>query len=127
VTHWQLGGFMTKRVDQGGGWPPTGFGRRLQVLREAAGLSQQELAAAAGCHLMTISKLERGVQEPAWPLVLALARALGVACTEFIQQAGEVSEARKPARPRKQGPAETPSSEKPAEGQKPGGGRRKGK
>ena len=33
---------------------------------------------------MTVSKLERGAQEPAWPLVLALARALGVEVTAFV-------------------------------------------
>jgi hypothetical protein len=30
-----------------------------------------------------VAKLERGVQEPAWPLVLALAKALGVNCLAF--------------------------------------------
>jgi hypothetical protein len=33
---------------------------------------------------MTIAKLERGVQEPAWPLVLKLAEVLQVECTAFI-------------------------------------------
>lgn len=71
---------MTKR----GGWPPTGFAQQLQGLRERAGLTQGELAKRAGCTTMTISKLERAVQEPAWPLVLAIASALGVSCLAFL-------------------------------------------
>jgi transcriptional regulator with XRE-family HTH domain len=70
---------MTKR----GGWPPTGFGERLRAIRSAAGLSQKALAERAGCNLFTVAKLERGAQEPAWPLVLALAQALGVSCQDF--------------------------------------------
>ena len=66
-----------------GGWEPTGFAARLKALREAAGLSQPELAEKAGCHKITVSKLERGEQEPAWPLVLSLCKALGVTCEAF--------------------------------------------
>jgi len=71
---------MTKQ----GGWPESGFGRRLKELREEHGLTAQQLADLAGCHPMTISKLERGAQEPAWPLVLALVKALGVEVTAFV-------------------------------------------
>jgi transcriptional regulator with XRE-family HTH domain len=70
---------MTKQ----GGWPPSGFGERLRQLRTDAGLTQQQLAERSGCHPMTIAKLERGVQEPAWPLVQVLAKALGVNCLAF--------------------------------------------
>src|SRR5579871_1118892 len=70
---------MTKQ----GGWESTGFAGRLRTVREQAGLSQRQLADRAGCNVFTLSKLERGTQEPAWPLVLALARALGVDCTAF--------------------------------------------
>jgi transcriptional regulator with XRE-family HTH domain len=66
-----------------GGWPATGFGERLRQLREGAGLTQQELAERAGCHYMTVSLLERGTQEPAWPLVLQLADVLAVPLEEF--------------------------------------------
>jgi transcriptional regulator with XRE-family HTH domain len=70
-------------------WPPSGFGGRLQQLRERAGLTQAELAERAGCFPLTVSKLERGVQEPAWPLVVALARALGVSCDSFVVNDGD--------------------------------------
>jgi transcriptional regulator with XRE-family HTH domain len=69
-----------------GKWPATGFAGRLRVLREAQGISQARLADLAGCHVLTVSKIERGVHEPAWPLVLALAEALGVEVTAFLQR-----------------------------------------
>lgn len=76
---------MTKR----GGWPASGFGERLRTLREERGLSQFQLAVAAECRVETISRLERQEQEPAWPLVRALARALGVSCQAFEEDAGQ--------------------------------------
>ena len=74
------------------GWPPSGFGPRLRELREGKGLSQGQLAQVAGCNVFTVSKTERGTQEPAWPLVLALARALGVEVGAFVVN-GEQAEA----------------------------------
>jgi XRE family transcriptional regulator, fatty acid utilization regulator len=72
-----------------GGWPASGFGGRLRALREAAGLTQLQLGDRAGCHTMTIAKLEAGTQEPAWPLVLQLADALGVSTEEFRSRGHE--------------------------------------
>jgi transcriptional regulator with XRE-family HTH domain len=66
-----------------GGWPDSGFGRRLKEIRESKGMSQQQLADKAACRSETVSRLERGEQEPAWPLVKALANALGVSCLAF--------------------------------------------
>jgi transcriptional regulator with XRE-family HTH domain len=103
----------------------------LKRLREARGLTQQELGWQSGCHAMTIAKLERGVQEPAWPLVLALAKALGVSCEAFRGEAdggpvgqhspssaaahksrAEASAPRRRGRPRKQRQA-APAPESP--------------
>jgi transcriptional regulator with XRE-family HTH domain len=67
-----------------GGWPPTGFGARLRALRDQRGWTQAQLAERAGCNSFTVAKTERGEQEPAWPLVLALARALGVGVAAFV-------------------------------------------
>jgi transcriptional regulator with XRE-family HTH domain len=84
-----------------GGWEPTGFGANLRKVREEKGLSQRELAVTAECNANTIAKLERGEQEPAWPLVLALAKALGVDCTAFnvtpATSSPERSEVERPA------------------------------
>jgi transcriptional regulator with XRE-family HTH domain len=100
-----------------GGWPSTGFGGRLKSLREQAGQSQRELAERVGCHYMTISELERGTQEPAWPLVLALAAALGVDVGAFAVPPQTDTAPRARGRPRK------------AEGEQAGakGRKRKGK
>src|SRR5262245_11064395 len=88
-----------------GGWPATGFGARLRALREGAGLTQKQLAEKAAWHPMTLAKLGRGVQEPAWPLVLALSRALAVSCEAFVP----VAEAELPE----------PARGRPAKAQKP--------
>jgi transcriptional regulator with XRE-family HTH domain len=106
-----------------GGWPPSGFGGQLKLLREEAGISQAQLAERAGCHLLTISKIERGVHEPAWPLVQALARALGVTCAAFDVLAGD---APAPPEPQPRGRPRKAESAEPAAGkEKTGGGKRK--
>lgn len=69
-----------------GGWPSSGFAAILERLRAEKKLSQSELAQRAGCHKQTISNLERGTQEPVWPLVLALAKALGVTPNDFMPE-----------------------------------------
>jgi len=104
---------MTKQ----GGWPESGFGQRLKELREERGLTAQQLADQARCHPMTISKLERGVQEPAWPLVLALAKALGVEVTAFVViEPVQAEEAEKPPGKAAGRPASKRSSQGKAEG-----------
>ncbi len=79
---------MTRRADQGG-WPATGFGLRLRALRLEAGLTQKALGLLAGVHAVTVVKLEAGSQEPAWPLVIALAAALGRDTAAFQLRNGE--------------------------------------
>lgn len=108
---------MTKQ----GGWESTGFGRRLAELREAKGLSQAQLAEAAGCHRITVSKMERGEQEPAWPLVLAICAALGVTCEAFsaIPSAPPAVVPDVPSAPSK--------GKRPAKGADAGSGAKKGK
>jgi transcriptional regulator with XRE-family HTH domain len=61
----------------------TGFGERLRQLREAKGLSQMELAEAAGMWTNTVSRLENGRHTPPWSAVIALADALGCATDDF--------------------------------------------
>jgi len=61
----------------------TGFGARLKELREAAKLSQAQLAEQAGMNVFGIAKLEQGQREPSWATVQSLAKALGVDCTAF--------------------------------------------
>src|SRR3989442_532627 len=99
------------RMTKQGGWPPSGFGDRLRRLREQQGLTQRQLAERAGCHLMTVAKLEAGTQEPAWPLVQALARALGVTCLAFAVE--EEAGAPQPAKRGRGGPPKPPVAAAP--------------
>jgi transcriptional regulator with XRE-family HTH domain len=59
------------------------FAGKLKELREAAGLSQQQLADKAGISLGAVRHFEQGLRGPAWKNVLALAAALGVSCEDF--------------------------------------------
>lgn len=61
----------------------TAFGARLRALREAAGLTQAELAEQAGMLSSVLARLERGEREPQWSTVLALASALDVSTDAF--------------------------------------------
>jgi transcriptional regulator with XRE-family HTH domain len=62
------------------------FGSRLRALREGAGLTQAELADAAGMVPNSLARLERGVSQPSWETVVRLAAALGVEVGEFVVQ-----------------------------------------
>jgi transcriptional regulator with XRE-family HTH domain len=58
---------------------------RLRRLRDASGLTQQQLAVAAGLSVGLVSQLERGtVADPRLSTILVLAKALGVDAGELI-------------------------------------------
>jgi transcriptional regulator with XRE-family HTH domain len=59
------------------------FAVKLKQLREAAGISQLELATRAGMNQFTVAKLEQGQREPSLQTAQALARALGVSLSAF--------------------------------------------
>jgi transcriptional regulator with XRE-family HTH domain len=105
----------------------TWFAARLKELREAAGLTQKELADRAKVSQRAVSHWEQGLREPGWAAVLTLAEVLGVDCTAFTQAPAERPE-QGPGRPRKaaaEGEGE-PAAEEPSEPAK-GKGRKKGK
>jgi transcriptional regulator with XRE-family HTH domain len=62
------------------------FAGRLKELREQAGLTQQALADKAQLSKAGIADLEQGRREPSWATAVALAAALGVECTAFLQE-----------------------------------------
>jgi transcriptional regulator with XRE-family HTH domain len=93
------------------------FADRLRALRERAGITQQQLAARAGMHKLTVAKLEQGIREPAWATVQALGEAVGVSCEAFNAPADDEEQA---VAPRKRG-----RPRKPAGGAAPEGGRRR--
>jgi transcriptional regulator with XRE-family HTH domain len=63
------------------------FGPRLRELRLRARLTQKQLAAKAGLTETGVGYLERGLREPSWSTVVALAGALGVKCGAFQKPA----------------------------------------
>ena len=74
--------------------PKPGKDSALKRLREAAGLSQQELASLIGVGVATISRWERGAS-PAMlsvPQMKALCRELGVALNDLPDDFGPIEE-----------------------------------
>src|SRR4051812_10017177 len=65
---------------------PASTGRRLRAMREAAGLSQLQLAAASGLPHETLSRWETGTGVPQGRSVLRLAQALEVAPERFVSR-----------------------------------------
>ncbi len=66
------------------------FGRRLRELREAAGLSQKELADRMGVQQTAVSWWERGRREPSFGNAVKLAEALGVNVLAFLEEPAPV-------------------------------------
>jgi transcriptional regulator with XRE-family HTH domain len=64
------------------------LGDIIRTRRNAIGLSQTELAKAAGVHVRQIARYEAGEQQPALSVAVALADALGIS---IAQLAGQVS------------------------------------
>lgn len=67
--------------------PKTLFGNNLRRLRQASGLSQDELAARAGLHRTYVGSVERGHRNVSLANIFALAKAL--ACDPRELLAGE--------------------------------------
>jgi DNA-binding XRE family transcriptional regulator len=65
-----------------------GFGNVLRRLRLRAGLSQKNLAAAAGVTQQCVSRLETGCGQPNWNTARRLASALGTDPTAFLADEG---------------------------------------
>jgi len=62
-----------------------GLGKRLQAVRKAAGLTQQELCHKAGLSYSTLTKIERGaIKTPSIFTVLSIATAVGIGLDELM-------------------------------------------
>ena len=57
----------------------------LRQVREKRKMTQGELAAKVGVHLVTISRIETGARNPSMPLLQKLAKALKVKLTDFLE------------------------------------------
>jgi transcriptional regulator with XRE-family HTH domain len=75
------------------------FAERLKQLRESRGWSQGHLAQAAGLTRDGVAHLEQGRRKPAWETVQALAKALGVSCEAFADDAASAAPAPQPPAP----------------------------
>lgn len=64
-------------------------GARIKSLREAAGLSQNELARRAGVSQSGLSYIESGEKSPSVDTLLRIADALGVTVSELLNAQGD--------------------------------------
>lgn len=60
------------------------FGRTLKRLRRAAKMTQAQVAKKAGVHLISVYRIEAGEMEPRWETAVALIRAVGGNCEDFM-------------------------------------------
>ena len=60
------------------------FGERVRELRQAKGLSQEELAFRAKVHRTYLGGIERGERNPALKNLAAIAKALDVSLSELF-------------------------------------------
>ena len=68
------------------------FGEVLRRRREAAGQSQESLAATAGLHRNYVGLLERGKRVPSILVVEKLAAALGTTASSLLRAVGKLAE-----------------------------------
>ena len=60
------------------------IGNRIRRLREAAGMTQEELSSSAGIGRVTLVRIEKGEQSPRYETLIALSRALGRPLVELL-------------------------------------------
>lgn len=65
------------------------FATLLREFREAADLTQAEVAERAGVHLQTYMRWERGDSEPGYSRLVELARVFGRTLNDFAPSEGE--------------------------------------
>jgi transcriptional regulator with XRE-family HTH domain len=67
--------------------PQPALGKAVRQLREKRGLTQEQLAEAAGIVGTTISLIERGHANPTWATLSDIADALGASMVEIAKAA----------------------------------------
>jgi transcriptional regulator with XRE-family HTH domain len=70
------------------------FGRKLKSIREAAGLTQEQVAERTRGDAKYLSALENGRSSPTLNTIMGLAKALNVPVGDFVLLEGEDSDAR---------------------------------
>ncbi len=66
--------------------PEKAFGKVLQRLRKAKGLSQEELSFRSQLDRTFISRLEGGLRQPTISTIIKLAKALGVSAASIVAE-----------------------------------------
>ena len=61
-----------------------GLGMRIKELRQAKGMSQEELADLAGCHRTYVGMIERGEGNPSLGVLFRIADALDTGLKDFL-------------------------------------------
>jgi transcriptional regulator with XRE-family HTH domain len=69
---------------------PAGLGKAIRQLREKRGMTQEGLAHEAGSTAATIGAIERGLTNPSWGTVEAIAAALGVSMVDVAKAAQQL-------------------------------------
>ncbi len=64
--------------------PEEQFARNLRSRRQAAGMSQEQLADRTGLHPTEISRLERAAREPRLGTMLKLAKGLDIGIEKLV-------------------------------------------
>jgi len=78
--HWRMATVLAMRDDAA-----ANLGRNIQELREARGLSQQQIASVAGIPRATWANLESGAANPTLGVLVRVAQALQVRLEELIE------------------------------------------
>jgi transcriptional regulator with XRE-family HTH domain len=86
---------MEEYLDQDPKAASAAFGQRLRDLRAREGVSQDGLARETDVHPTAIGRFERGDREPRLTTILRLARGLGVAPGELVDDLAAASGAQK--------------------------------
>lgn len=71
--------------------PRLDFGRAIETLRAARGLSRQEVAGLARVSYSHLAKIERGLKRPSTDVAARIARTLGLRGSEFLKYVEELS------------------------------------
>jgi transcriptional regulator with XRE-family HTH domain len=74
--------------------PQPTLGAAIRAIRSARGATQQDTAQAASITVAHLSKIERGLTNPTWGTVVAIADALDSTMTEIAERAESVQRRR---------------------------------
>ena len=61
------------------------LGRRIQTTRKDCGFTQDELSAASGVSVRHIAKIEKGVMNPSFEILIQLVSVLGISLDSLVE------------------------------------------